>query len=491
MRDPLADRAAATPAATALVDAPDGGAVDYATLDGSVDRFAGRLSALGVGPGDRVAALLPTRPATVRALFAAWRLGATFAPLNVRAPAADLDAMVDALDPAALVCGAGTESEALAAAGDVPVASVDDPDEGARALADVSAADVTPVDRPLDEDRLVVFTSGTTGTPTGVRLTGRNIVASATASAFRLGTVPGDRWCVPLPMYHVGGLAVPVRTTLYGTTAVVHRSPDGLDSSALRATLAGHDCTALSVVPTTLRDLLDDGPLPDTLRFVLTGGAATPPSLVERCAARDVPVCPSYGMTETCSHVAVHAPGEAAAHPETVGSPLLWTRVSVVDEDGNPRPTGETGELVVEGPTVSPGTLGGTDRAGPLATGDRGHLTPDGRVVVEGRVGDVVVTGGENVDANRVAEAIRTHPDVADAAVVGLPDERWGERVAALVVRTDAALDADAVRRHCRERLADYEVPRTVGFAEVLPRTHSGTVDRSAVRDRLTGEGQV
>jgi O-succinylbenzoic acid--CoA ligase len=242
-----------------------------------------------------------------------------------------------------------------------------------------------------------------------------------------------------------------------------------------------------------LRRLLDTGWEPPAhLRFVLLGGAPASSELLARCEDRGVPVHPTYGTTETASQVATATPRQAFAHEGTVGQPLLFTQVSVVREDGTSCAPEETGELVVDGPTVSPGYLdeeATADAFGDdgLHTGDVGYRDDDGRLWVVGRADDVLVTGGENVHSGAVAETIRGHPDVDDAAVVGLSDPEWGQRVAALVVSD--ALSPDDVRAYCRGRLAGFECPKTVGFAESLPRTPSGTVDREAVADRLRTDG--
>jgi O-succinylbenzoic acid--CoA ligase len=194
-------------------------------------------------------------------------------------------------------------------------------------------------------------------------------------------------------------------------------------------------------------------------------------------------------MTETASQIATARPETAFEHSGTVGQPLVFTDVTVV-ADGDPCGPGERGEIVVDGPTVTPGYLNGDgdafgDRG--FRTGDIGYRDGDGRLWVEGRVDDRIVTGGENVDASTVAAAIQGHPAVGDAAVVGLSDDEWGQRVAALVV---GDVTPAAVREYCDERLAAYEVPKTVRVTEALPRTASGTVDRSAVRALLSEDGE-
>nr|WP_323192367.1 o-succinylbenzoate--CoA ligase [Halostella sp. PRR32] len=468
----------------------------YAELDSAVDETAGRLAALGVREGDHVGVLMHTRMAFVRLVHATARLGATLVPLNARLTAAELDSQVDRADLMLLVCESDTETTAVDAAGDVPVASVDAPATGRSeaevgAFADVDPVTVTPIERSLDDRQYVLYTSGTTGQPKAVSLTVGNMLANATASAFRLGVLPHDRWFDPLPMYHMGGLAPVVRSALYGTTVVIQREFDARETADA---LNERDATGISLVPTMLRRMLDAGEtLSDSLRFVLLGGAPTPDALIERCGEAGVPVCPTYGLTETASQLATARPDEALDHLGTVGRPLSMTDVTVVGEDGESLPPHESGELVVSGPTVTPGYYDDPDETAAafgehgLHTGDIGYVDEAGRLRVLNRREDRIVTGGENVDPIEVANVIRDHPDVRDVAVVGLDDPEWGERVAALVAREPAAdgLSPDAIRDHCAGRLTGYKHPWTVGFADELPRTASGTVDREAVRERL------
>jgi O-succinylbenzoic acid--CoA ligase len=491
MKDPLTYRADVGADATALIDADADDRWSVADLDAAVEHTAGRFAALGVRPGDRLGVVLPARPATVRVTHAAIRLGATVVPFGPRLTAAELVTRLRRADVTTLVCDDSTAASAAAAADEtgVPVVSIGAGTEGVAALDARTPDAVVPHDWSLDSTVVVPFTSGTTGDPKGVRLTLGNLLASAVASAFRLGLDRAETWHLALPPHHVGGFTPLFRLPLYGMTVVLRSS---FDATAVADDFERYDVTATSLVPTALSRVLDAtaGSLGSSLRAVLLGGAPARESLLERCAERDVPVFPTYGMTETASQIATATPEEAQAHPGTVGRPLFWTTVSVRDADGDERPPGEVGELVVSGPTVTPGYLvdRGADafEAHGLRTGDVGYRDGDGRLWVIGRVDDVVVTGGENVAPAEVADRLRAHPDVADAAVVGLPDEEWGERVAALVVpREGAALSAEALDDHCRAELAGFKVPRTIRFADAVPRTDSGTVRRDAVRERL------
>ncbi|SDM75670.1 O-succinylbenzoic acid--CoA ligase [Halogranum gelatinilyticum] len=499
MNDWLAHRARATPDATALVWAETGDEWTYAALDDAVDDLAGRLAGLGIGPDDHLGMLLSTRVEAVRVVHAAMRLGATLVPLNTRLTPRELDDQVELADVTAVVCGEATEQlavEATDAAESVPLVSLDEPQW--EHVEPLSAASSEPFDRAdwADDDRLLLlFTSGTTGDPKAVTLTYGNIYSSAVASAFRLGILPEDRWLVPLSLYHMGGLAPLYRSTLYGSTVVLRGefepgpTADDVDS---------YDVTGVSLVPTMLKRMLDSrGTLADSLRFVLLGGAPAPDSLVERCRDYHVPVCPTYGMTETASQISTARTQEAVEQLGTVGQPLFGTDVTVVDEDGEPVDQGELGEFVVSGPTVTPGyyhnpeaTEAAFSQLG-LHTGDVGYRDEAGRLYVRNRKDDRIITGGENVDPGEVVAVLREHPGIEDAAVVGLPDEEWGEKVAALVVARDDELTAEEVEEHCRERLAGYKLPRLVDFTDELPRTASGTVERAAVREILTAPDRV
>ncbi|WP_256683984.1 o-succinylbenzoate--CoA ligase [Halococcus qingdaonensis] len=489
MTDVLARRVQASPDATALVGV--GGAEwTYRELDEHVERVAGRLAALGIA-GEHLGCLLETRPATAVLVHAAARLGCVLVPLNTRLTPTELDSHVERAELAALVCGADTADTAVELSVDVPTASVDDTEHTEITVLDsVSPAEFAPASRDADDPAVMLATSGTTGEPKLVVLTTENLRSSAVASAFRLGITPDDRWLDPLAVYHMGGLAPIVRSALYGTTVVI---PGEFDARATLNALERFDCTGISLVPTMLRRLLAAGSLADSLRFVLLGGAPASEELIERCEKRGVPVHPTYGMTETASQVATARPGEAFAHTGTVGRPLLDTDLSVLGGDGKSVDIGETGELVVSGPTVFAGYYGDPDATARafsergFHTGDVGHRDAGGRLWVTGRRDEMISTGGELVAPGEIARVLRSHPAIDDAGVVGLPDPDWGERVGALVVGD--VTDAETVRNYCRERLAGFKLPRTIAFADELPRTASGTVARRVVRERLLDNG--
>ena len=486
MRDWLSHRAAATPDDLAVIDADTDTRWSYSGLDAAVDETAGRLANLGVDAGDQVGTLLPRTFLGVCLLHAAQRLGLTLVPLNHRLTAEELGAQIDQLDLTLVVCDIDTEPAAVEAVEEVPIASVDEPQWTAvRSFKDVEPAAIEPVKWEREEPQLIVFTSGSTGRPKPVVVTMGNLLSSAIASAFRLGVDPADRWLLTLSLYHVGGIAPIFRSTLYGT-AVVLRA--GFDPGQAADDLDRYDVTVVSLVPTMLKGMLDRrGTLSDSLRVVLLGGAPADDALIQRCENYSVPVHPTYGMTETASQVATARPADAFDRPGTVGRPLLWTEVTVLGDDGEPVAAGETGELVVSGPTVTPGYYGDNEDAFcpyGLRTGDVGYQTEDGSLFVVNRIDDRITTGGETIDPGAVVAVLKAHEAVEAAAVVGVPDAQWGERVTALVVGDDG-LTAAAVDSHCRDQLADFKCPKTIVFADEIPRTASGSIDRPAVREAV------
>lgn len=298
------------------------------------------------------------------------------------------------------------------------------------------------------EAALTVFTSGTTGEPRPVGLRASMIEAQARGTWEALGLGDDERWLCPLPLSHVGGLMVVLRSAVHGTTAVL-RPVDALPG-----------CTLVSLVPTQLSRLLDAGIAPpSSLRAVLLGGAGAPRPLLERAAAAGWPVAQTYGLTQACSSVTISEPGDV----DTQGAPLPGIEVRIAPD----------GEIVVSGPTVAGG--------GPLRTGDLGALDAWGRLVVTGRKADTIVTGGENVAPAQVEAVLLEHPDVADAAVFGRADPEWGEAVHARVVSRDRAAPPDpaVLRAFARERLPGFATPKSIELvAGPLPRNAGGKLLR-------------
>jgi o-succinylbenzoate---CoA ligase len=463
----LSRAAAAHPARTALQT--PAGSWSYTELLAAARSGAGELRRRGVRPGERVAIALPAGLAFAQALHSCLLSGAVAVPVDPRLGAAE---RARVLEGAAVVVeeplGEGSSSEG--ASGE-DTSSEGPPGEGpARSEHD------------LDAVAVVLHTSGTSATPRPVELTYGNFLWSAYGSAVALGLDPEERWLCALPLAHVGGLSILLRSAIYGTTAVVH---ERFDAERMLHALREEGITLVSLVATTLSRLLDTGLAASTmplgrgapLRCALVGGGPVPPALVERARAAGIPVSPTYGLTEACSQVTTlpvaalsrSMSARTAGGAGRGGSPLFCTRVRVAGD----------GEILVRGPTVVPAALA---RDGWLHTGDLGELDERGLRVV-GRKADTIVSGGENVAPVEVEEVLEAHPDVREAAVVGRSDPEWGEAVTAFVrCRPGAAPRERELRAHCAARLAPYKVPkRIVAVPEPLPRTPSGKLLRRAL----------
>jgi O-succinylbenzoic acid--CoA ligase len=288
-----------------------------------------------------------------------------------------------------------------------------------------------------------------------VELTYANHAASTAASADALGVDPADRWLCPLPLHHVGGLGVLVRCAINRTTAVLHES---FDAQRVKTELEAGGITLASLVPTMLVRLREAGlgRVPG-LRAIALGGGPIPAGLLDWAADTGIPVVPVYGMTETCSQVVAGSPGR----------PLRGVDLRIAED----------GEILVRGPMVARGAVAAN---GWLHTGDSGRLDADGLLHLDGRLNDLIVTGGENVAPLEVEQALLAHPAVVDAGVTGLPDAEWGEVVTAFVVLRKP-VDADEVRAWARDRLESFKAPKTVHVVESLPRNSGGKL----LRDRL------
>jgi O-succinylbenzoic acid--CoA ligase len=314
----------------------------------------------------------------------------------------------------------------------------------------------------------------------------------------------------------VGGLSILMRAVVYGIPVVFPTTPAagpasrGLDLAAINQTIDDEQVTIVSVVSTMLARMLEargERPFPPSLRCVLLGGGPAPRPLLEACARRGVPVAQSYGLTETTSQVATLAPADALRKLGSAGRPLLPTELRIdptvlslagranimVSESADTTVPLQEGEILVRGPTVSPGYLPSDGdlatplpAAGPdgwLRTGDIGYLDADGYLFVLDRRTDLIISGGENVYPAEVEAVLLAHPAIAEAAVYGMPDPQWGQRVgAAIVVRTDRPYDEADLLAFTRERLAGYKVPSRIYLVEALPRNATGKLLRRALR---------
>ena len=404
----------------------------YRELDEAVERRAVDLHSGGVTPGRVVPLVVRQDAESVIDLLAHWRAGATPAPLNSRLRLAEREAALSAL--------AGIEASAA---------------------------------------QVVLWTSGTGGQPRGVAISIEALQANARASAERLELSREDTWLVSLSPAHVGGLVLITRSLLLGSRLLACGS-----FNAERVNQRLSEITHISLVPTQLSRILElrnGQPPPETFQCALVGGAQTPKGLLDRAVSTGWPIALTYGLTELTSQVATAPPELTRKKPGTVGAPLSGVEVRL----------DERGEIQVRGDTLASGYVGDyseslTDGEGWHWTGDLGSFDSDGHLWITGRRTDRIVTGGVTVDAAEVEEALRSHPAVADACVVGIPDEEWGERVGAWVELADEGPTRAVLDAHLRELLSSSKIPRSYHFGRPVPRNANGKLDRTTVRQVLS-----
>ncbi len=486
MPDWLRHRASTSPERPALRTGSEH--LSFRDLDRRADRAAWQLAARDVVSGARVALLLRGGASFTVLTHALARLGAIMVPLNTRLLPAELSWQLADSRAGLLIHDEACVTQAVdAAKGLLGVGSI-----AVETLSAGAESDAPLRDRiTLSDAQGIIYTSATSGRPKGVLLTFGNHWWSAVGSALNLGVHRDDCWLAPLPLYHVSGLAILWRSVIYGIPAVLH---DTFDPDAVNREIDAGRVTLISVVGTMLQRMLDargPTPYPPHLRCVLLGGGPVPPVLIDTCLRRGVPVAPTYGLTETASQVATLVPDDVARKPGSAGKALAPGELRI-EVDGRQAAAGEVGEILVRGPSVTPGYADRPDetaralRGGWLHTGDLGYLDDEGYLYVVDRRDDLIISGGENVYPAEVEAALLAHPAIEDAGVIGLPDPVWGQTVtAAVMLKRGAHVSEEALKTFCAGRLAAYKVPRRLWFVDALPRSASGKLIRRIIREQV------
>ncbi|WP_433566680.1 acyl-CoA synthetase [Nocardia sp. CA-151230] len=493
-----------------------GGDLTYSELDLKTARVAVLLAARGVTTGDRVAYLGLNSSAYLVTMLATFRLGAIFVPVNFRLAGPELRAVLSSSGASAIVCepGHGAAVEAVREYTKLRhfLLIDDDPqlpneteipgywEPWARLIEAVEATPAaSAIPRGFDDPAILMFTSGTTGLPKGVVLTHGNIWWNAVNVDSRLDTRRGDITHAVAPLFHIGGVnALALRTIVRGGTLIVRRS---FDPAAFLRDLVSYQVNSFFAVPAMLAALARvpgcfETELPH-LRTAVVAGAPVAPTLIQRFARHGILLQQAWGLTETAPF-ATHLPVERTLDKlGSAGIAMPYTEVRVIDPNWNTQVApGVPGEVVVRGPNVTPGywnnpeaTVAAFDDAGWFHSGDIGYLDEDGYLFIVDRLKDMIITGGENVYPAEVERALADLPGLVDVAVVGAPDEQWGEAVVAIASLADGAcLTLEDVREYATEKLARYKLPRRLTLVPSVPRNASGKLDKIAIR-RLATEG--
>jgi fatty-acyl-CoA synthase len=476
-----------------LVDEPEGqapswGAITYRELARRVRAFAAGLDALGIAPGERVAIVSPNAARFVAALYGTCGYGRVLVPINFRLHAHEVQYIVGHSGARVLL----VDPELEASLGDVPV-------EhrivlGAQSDARLLRYDREPAPVELDEDDVATlnYTSGTTARPKGVQLTHRNLWINATTFGWHAGICDRDRFLHVVPLFHCNGWGMPFALAGMGATQVVLRKVSGAE---ILRRVQEHGITSTNGAPAVVNGVLDAarawaGPIPGAgSTRIVVAGAPPPTRTIERVETElHWEFIQIYGLTETSPLLTMNRrraeyddldPAQRAARLGRAGAPVVGVRVRV-DEHGEVL---ARANVVTEGYWQDPQATEAALVDGWFHTGDGGTMDEEGYVSISDRKKDVIITGGENVSSIEVEDCLSSHPDVAEVAVIGVPDEKWGETVKALVVlRAGTSTGELELIAHCRAHMAHYKCPTSVEIRPELARTATGKLQKFVLR---------
>jgi len=489
----LTETAAASPGKPVAVF--DGGQLTYGELDELSDRLAGRLEASGIMPGDPVALQLPNIPQFLISYFGILKAGAVVVPLNVLLKAPEMAFHLGDSRAKVLITWEGVLGEAAKgaeAAGLSEIYAVGHPEDGPGAvpferLLAIPAPGHTLAPRMLTDTAVIVYTSGTTGRPKGAELTHMQLYMNADIPGRLFGVRDDDIVLTVLPLFHVYGLSSVMNLCVRfgGTMTLIPR----FDPAVVLAAIERDRCTVFDGVPAMFIGLLSYPELDkydvSSLRIAISGGASIPGPVLDGFEKRfGVLILEGYGLTETASTTTFNISVEER-RVYSVGKPIWGTQTQVWDDKGNTLPPGKdhVGEVVTRGLHVMKGYLNNPEataevfNGGWFHTGDLGYIDEDGFLFIVGRIKELIIRGGFNVYPAELEDVLHAHPAILEAAVVGIPDDRLGEEVKAVVaLRPGASLTEEELIAYCKERIAAYKYPRVIEFREALPRNTLGKI---------------
>ena len=507
----LSKRASLSPNLEAFVDIASGLRLSYKELNERSNQVAHMLRDRGIKKGHRVALLMLNCPAYLEAFFALAKIGAVTVPLNTRLVAAELAYILQDSGSRLLIYGEDfSETVTDLQARGKETTTVEDwifvsaPGGDPNAKADFASdyerlREQSPQDEPElaadEEDMLyIMYTSGTTGLPKGVVHTHNSAMwACITWSA--TGDVQlYDRYLLILPLYHVGALT-PVTANVYlGVTNVVQRT---FDAAEVWHLIEEERIDTSLAVPAMLNFMIQVPEINqykhERLRWIMSGAAPVPVSLIQAYTARGIPINEAYGLTECCGPATLLTGMDVANHPGSCGKAFFHTDIRVVDEKGGNVKPEQPGEVIVRGRHVmkeywnNPDATKKSLRGGWLYTGDIATIDEDGFIYIQDRITDMIISGGENVYPAEIENVILAHPDVSDVAVIGQESKTWGESPLAVVVRGEETLNSDDIMAYCVGKLARYKLPKAVEFIDVIPRNPSGKALKRELRERFPG----
>ncbi len=471
-----------------------------------VNRVANALQELGIKKGDRVAALMANSNVFLEILFATSKLGVIMVPLNFRLAAAELDYIINDAEPVALVYSPEFLAVINELDGKLPTVKhqICELAGGNEAHMEFESwvagkSDAEPVpdsEVTLDDGQFIMYTSGTTGKPKGAVLTHGNTQWNAVNSIHAYPMDKADIAICCAPLFHIGALAVSAIPNLYGGAKIIIQRM--FDPIGVLNLIEDNKASSMFGIPVMF---LFMSQMPDfektdfsTVRYFLAGGSPCPKPLIDTYLKKDVQFAQGYGMTETAPGISALMPEEALDKLGSCGKSLFHLALKIVDMQGKEVKQGETGEILVKGPNVikeywrRPEETAKNIVDGWLLTGDMGYEDEDGYLYIMDRRKDMFISGGENVYPAEVEDVLMGLPQVADAGVIGIPDEKWGESGMAILVKApETEVTEEEIIELCKQKLAKYKVPKKVTFVDELPRTLTGKILKKDLRAQFGG----
>jgi long-chain acyl-CoA synthetase len=482
----LRARIAATPDKVFLFSQPDGRQYTYKQFGDAIERTASLLTEKGIKKGDVVSLLMPNGVEYIIAYFACWQLGALAGPINSLLKAQEIAYVISNSESKALFVNSQFLPIIYSVQQELPqLSNIILFDSEAEATQDVALRDRETTEIGPDDEAIIIYTSGTTGKPKGCLLTHRNVIANARQISQWLGFGPADRLLTVMPLFHMNAVSVTTMAALYagGSTVVTPKfsaTRFWQIVSDYQITSFGSVATMLSMLLTTYPEGIPQGLNTKQLRFAMCGSAPVPAETIKRFEELfDCLVVEGYGLSESTCRSTFNPPDQRR-RAGSCGLPI-GNEMRVVDDDDNEVPTGSLGEIVLRGENILKGYYKNPEatkiafRNGWFHTGDVGYRDQDGFYYIVDRKSDMIIRGGENIYPREIDEVLYQHPFVAAAAVVGMPDELYGEEVAAFVVLRDGGeASEEELIEFCKARLADYKCPKTVRFVKDIPKGPTG-----------------
>lgn len=450
--------------------------------------------------GDRVAVVMKSRIEFLEILFAASSLGAITVPFNHRLAPAELDYLVQDASPSVLTYEDGFEDkiDSMETTTEVPNVVQISAETGGKEVVDGTDPDpINVVENVSDHPAVIAYTGGTTGRPKGAVLTHENLLYHSLSMIKWVDLTKRDTTLTALPLFHTGGLNIFSLPTIYqGGTLVM--MPD-FDPSQLLKKIEQEGVNVMFGVPTIYRSVIDAEQFEETefssIRVLSSGGDYCPPEIVDRFGDAGIDFTHGYGLTESAPGVLTNYPSDENYSEKmkegSVGKPYFYSEVKIVDENGDTVPAGETGELLTRGGHImdrywnKPEATAEGFTDGWLHTGDIARRDEDGYYYIDGRMKDMIVSGGENIYLPEIERALISHTNVEEAAVIGIPNEKWGQVGKAVIqLRRDADVAKNEIASFLEDRLASYKVPKEIVFVDSIPVGPAGSVKKETVREQ-------